>query len=59
MENVQSLRNKMNDLQGNVQFQKDFRNCCFMVFTETWLTEQNQDTYLSVEVLFVWIDCQR
>ncbi len=46
--NVQSLRNKVDELQGNVCFQKDFRDCCLMAFTETWLTEHDQDSDLLI-----------
>lgn len=47
--NIQSLRNKMDELQGNVSFLKDFRECCVLAFTETWLTENDQDTDLSID----------
>lgn len=49
MGNVQSLRNKVDKLQGNVRWQKDFRDCCVMAFTETWLTERNQDSHLFID----------
>lgn len=47
--NVQSLRNKMDELQGNVSFLKDFREYCVLAFTETWLTENDQDNDLSID----------
>ncbi|KAK7915531.1 hypothetical protein WMY93_011292 [Mugilogobius chulae] len=47
--NVQSLRNKLDELSGYVQFQKDFKECCVMAFTETWLTEQDQDADLRMD----------
>ena len=43
--NAQSLRNKMDELQGNARFLKD---CCVMAFTETWLTERDQDSDLMI-----------
>ncbi len=46
MGNVQSLRNKVGGFQGNVCFQKDFRDFCVLAFTETWLTESDQDSDL-------------
>ncbi|KAK3558278.1 hypothetical protein QTP86_013926 [Hemibagrus guttatus] len=49
MGNVWSLRNKVDELQGNVHYQKDFRNCCIMAFTETWLTECDRDTDMSID----------
>lgn len=39
----------MDELQGNVSFLKDFRECCVLAFTETWLTENDQDTDLSID----------
>ena len=36
--NVQSISNILDDLQGNACFLKDYKNCCVMAFTETWLT---------------------
>lgn len=48
MGNMQSLRNTVDELQGNVRFQKDFRDCCIMAFTETWFTKQDQDTDLII-----------
>ncbi|KAK7938328.1 hypothetical protein WMY93_001654 [Mugilogobius chulae] len=47
--NVQSLRNKLDELSGYVRFQKDFKECCMMAFTETWLTEQDQDADLRMD----------
>ncbi|KAJ4937515.1 hypothetical protein JOQ06_002150, partial [Pogonophryne albipinna] len=47
--NVQSLRNKVDELQGNVRFQKNFRDCCVLAFTETWLTDCNQDNDLFID----------
>lgn len=47
--NVQSLRNKLDELQGHAGLQKDFKDCCVMAFTETWLTEQDQDNELLID----------
>ncbi|XP_076748101.1 filamin-A-like [Maylandia zebra] len=44
-----SLRNKLDELQGNVRFQKDFRDSCVMAFSETWLTELDQDADFSID----------
>lgn len=35
--NVQSLRNKLDDLRARIYFERDTRNCCVFAFTETWL----------------------
>ena len=49
MGNVQSLRNKLDELQGMVRFQKDYKDCCVLAFTETWFTERDQDTELAID----------
>ncbi len=49
MGNVQSLRNKVDELHGCVRFQKDFKDCCVLAFTETWLTEHDQDSNLFID----------
>jgi hypothetical protein len=35
--NVQSLENKLDELRSRMAFQRDIKNCNFMVFMETWL----------------------
>lgn len=47
--NVRSLRNKIEELQGNVRCQKDFKNCGVLAFTETWLNEQDSDADLHID----------
>lgn len=49
LENVQSLRNKLDELQGCVRFQKDFKNRGILAFTETWFNEQDLDTDLYID----------
>lgn len=49
MGNVQSLRNKLDELQGNVQLQKDFKECGLLAFTETWFTEEDQEAQLRID----------
>lgn len=39
----------MDELQENILHQKDFRDSCIMVFTETWLTERDEDTNLLID----------
>ncbi|XP_073717881.1 uncharacterized protein [Misgurnus anguillicaudatus] len=46
--NVQSLRIETDELQGNALFLKDYKDCCVMAFTETWLTERDQDSDLMI-----------
>lgn len=47
--NVQSLRNKLDELQGNVRFLREYRDSCVMAFTESWLTEQDLDSDLFID----------
>lgn len=49
MANFQSLRNKVDELQGNVRFQKDFKDCGVLTFSETWLSERDLDYDLSLD----------
>lgn len=37
MGNVRSLDSKMDELATLVKTQREFRECCVMCFTETWL----------------------
>ena len=46
--NVQSIRNKLDELQGNARFLKDYKDCCVMAFTETWVTERDQGSDLMI-----------
>ena len=39
--NVQSLRNKIDELQANVECIRDYKNACVIALTETWLKEQD------------------
>lgn len=47
--NAQSLRNKLDELQGNARFLQDFKNCCVMAFTESWCTERDNDNNLYIQ----------
>lgn len=46
--NVQSLSHEVDELQENVCSLKDFKDCCVMAFTQTWLTEHDEDEGPSV-----------
>ncbi|CAI5677546.1 unnamed protein product [Oreochromis niloticus] len=46
--NVQSLRNKTDELQGNVLHLREYREACLMALTETWLTDMDSDTSLRI-----------
>ncbi|KAK0147900.1 hypothetical protein N1851_012361 [Merluccius polli] len=39
--NVQSLRNKVDELQAKVKFLPEYKNACLLALTETWLKEQD------------------
>ena len=41
--NVQSIDNKMDELNARVKFQRDIRNCCVLAFVETWLSPEISD----------------
>ena len=49
LSNVRSLRNKIDELQANVRFQHYFRDACLLAITETWLSERDSDTELSID----------
>ncbi|KAK7888822.1 hypothetical protein WMY93_024382 [Mugilogobius chulae] len=42
--NVRSLENKMDDLRARITTQREVRECCALIFTETWLAENTPDT---------------
>ena len=41
--NVQSLRNKMDELHANSRFDNVYREACIMAFSETWLNDSVPD----------------
>ena len=46
--NVQSLRNKTDELQANSNYLHEYRNACIMAFSETWLSSRDSDADLSI-----------
>lgn len=46
--NVQSIRNKVDEIQANVIHLEKFRDACIMAFTKTWLTPADVDTDLTL-----------
>ncbi len=46
--NVQSLRNKTDELHGNISHLREYRDVCIMAFTETWLTAADSDASLDM-----------
>ena len=47
--NVQSLRNKLDELRANVKFPREYREACLLAFTETWLKEQDSHSDLEID----------
>lgn len=49
LSNVQSIRNKMDELEAHAKFKKESKETCLLAFTETWLSESDldSDVYLS------------
>jgi len=48
MANVQSLRNKTDELQANVLHLREFRDACVLAFTETRLSDSDCDPSLEI-----------
>ena len=44
--NVQRLYNKMDELQVRIDSQRDYRECCVFIVSETWLTSDHPDSAL-------------
>lgn len=49
--NAQSLRNKTDELQAHVRFQREFRDSCLLAITETWLSDSDSDTDITMDGL--------
>lgn len=48
LSNVQSIRDKTDELQTNAGHLRVFRNACVMAFTETWLTDMESDSSMDI-----------
>lgn len=48
LENVRSLRNRIDELNINIRFLKEYRDACILCFTETWLFEDLQNDILQL-----------
>jgi len=53
--NIRSLDNKMDYIQLLRNTQKNVRDCCVFVFTETWLNNNVLDHTIQLE----WLTCYR
>ncbi|XDV11016.1 hypothetical protein PO909_000083 [Leuciscus waleckii] len=49
LSNAQSLRNKTDELQAHVRFQREFRDACLLAITETWLSGSDLDPELVID----------
>lgn len=47
--NLQSLWNKINELQANANFQSDYRQYCIISLAETWFKDHDADADLVIE----------
>ena len=44
LSNVRSLRSKIDELQANINYMREFRESCVFAFTETWLNSNIPDS---------------
>lgn len=47
--NMQSLRNKSDELQAHVRYQHEFKEACILALTETWLGEADSDAGIALD----------
>ncbi len=47
--NVQSIRNKVDELRACTQYLSDYRHSCLICLTETWLTVMDPDSAVNLE----------
>lgn len=47
--NVQSLRNKVDEVQAHVRFLEEYRDVCILAFTETWLKEHVSQDVMEID----------
>ncbi|KAK0131335.1 hypothetical protein N1851_033984 [Merluccius polli] len=47
--NMQSLRNKSDELQAHVRHQHEFKEACILALTETWLGETDSDAGIALD----------
>lgn len=48
LSNLQSIRNKLDELEAWVKLTPEEKDTCLLAFTETWLSETDQDEVLSL-----------
>ncbi|KAI4900722.1 hypothetical protein NFI96_009191 [Prochilodus magdalenae] len=47
--NVRSLENKLDELRARITSQREVRECCALIFSETWLSETVPDSAVQLE----------
>ena len=47
--NVRSLENKLDELRARITSQREIRECCALIFSETWLSETVPDSAVQLE----------
>lgn len=47
--NMQSLRNKSDEVQAHVRYQHEFKEACILALTETWLGEADLDADIALD----------
>lgn len=48
LSNVQSSRNKIDELETYAKFKREVKDTCLLAFTETWLSDRDQDSDLTL-----------
>ena len=48
LSNAQPIRNKVNELEASAKFKPEVWEACLLAFTETWLSEADQDEDLAI-----------
>ncbi|KAK7877732.1 hypothetical protein WMY93_030546 [Mugilogobius chulae] len=48
LSNARSIRNKMDEIRLQISTQRTFKNCCCMIFTETWLDSSIPDAAIEL-----------
>jgi ribosome assembly protein 1 len=46
--NVRSINNKIDELAANVSYDNTYRECCVILLTETWLTDNIPDICMAL-----------
>ncbi len=47
--NVRSLENKLDELRARITSQREVRECCALIFTETWLSEKAPESSVQLQ----------